>query len=75
MDKPIGETKRISGRKVRGNREVGQIIRHSRGDATAKPRRMAKRNITKEEFLTNLGKVCQPISKESAKSDLEKSET
>ncbi len=40
-----------------------------------KKRKIVKQGITKEQFLANLGKVCQPISKESAKSDLEKTET
>ncbi len=40
-----------------------------------KGRGIIKQEITKEEFLTNLGKVCQPISKESSESDSGKSET
>ena len=40
----------------------------------ARPRMMIKQDITKGEFLTNLEKACQPISKES-KSDSEKIET
>ena len=35
-----------------------------------RPRKIVKQGITKEQFLDNLGKVCQPI-----KSDSEKSET
>jgi hypothetical protein len=40
-----------------------------------RPRNVVKQDITKEKFLANLGKVCQPISKEPPKPDSEKSET
>ncbi len=38
-------------------------------------RKIVKKDITKEEFLANLGKVCQPISKEPSESDSKKTET
>jgi hypothetical protein len=40
-----------------------------------KPHKIVKQDITKDEFLANLGKVCRPIGKESNESDLEKTET
>ncbi len=40
-----------------------------------RPRKVVKQDITKEQFLANLSKVCQPLSKESAKSDSEKTGT
>lgn len=43
----------------------------SKSEAQPKPtrkRKIVKQDITKEEFLVNLGKVCQPISKESSAS-------
>ena len=52
-------------------------IKKTRVDMTAskdgksiRPRKIEKQGITKEQFLANLEKVCQPI-----KSDSEKSET
>ena len=62
MDKPVRKDTQYRGRKVRA-------------DSAIKGHKMVKQDITKEEFLANLGKVCQPISKESAKSDSEKSGT
>jgi hypothetical protein len=53
------------------DKKVGYIGKHHRGVS----RKVVKQEITKEEFLANLDKVCQPISKESTKSDLEKFET
>ncbi len=55
-------SKLISGKKIRGDKIVK--------DGKAKPRRIIKQEITKEQFLANLDKVCQPI-----KSDSEKTET
>ena len=40
-----------------------------------KPHRIVKHDITKDEFIANLGKVCRPIGKETNESDLEKTET
>ena len=40
-----------------------------------RPRKLVRKDITKEEFLANLGKVCRPIGKESSESDLKKTET
>ncbi len=68
------ETKHISRRKGKADMKVG-TIKHHRGNLEVKPRRMTKQDITKEGFLANLSKVCQPISKESSESGSEKSET
>ena len=38
-------------------------------------RRVVKQDITRDEFLANLGKVCRPIGNKSNESDLEKTET
>lgn len=45
------------------------------GDLKRRQRKVIKQDITKDEFLANLGKVCRPIGKESNESDLEKTET
>lgn len=42
----------------------------SKSGKALRPRKIEKQGITKEQFIANLGKVCQPI-----KSDSEKSET
>jgi hypothetical protein len=68
------KSKRISG-KTRVGKKVGQMAKHGRGDAIVRTRKVVKQDITKEQFLANLGKVCQPISKESSESDSKKSET
>ncbi|MDD5289197.1 MAG: hypothetical protein PHY28_08830 [Dehalococcoidales bacterium] len=34
-----------------------------------RPRKMERQEITKEQFLTNLDKVCQPINKKSTDSN------
>ncbi len=74
MDMPIEESKRIARGKSKADMKVG-TIKHHKGNLEARPRRIVKKDITKEEFLANLSKVCQPISKESSESDSEKSET
>jgi hypothetical protein len=51
----------------RGNMKVG--------NKPTRVRKVIKQDITKDEFLANLGKVCRPIGKESTESDLEKTET
>lgn len=58
MDKPVRKDTQYRGRKVRA-------------DSAIKGHKMVKQDITKEDFLSNLSKVCQPINKEPAKSDLE----
>ena len=65
-DEPINKIS--SGRKIRGDMKMGDM-KHDR------PRKVIKQDITKDEFLANLGKVCRPIGKESNESDLEKTET
>jgi hypothetical protein len=55
-----------------GMKVIGDTIKHHRGVSHI----VVKQDITKGQFLANLGKVCQPISKESEpKSDLKKIET
>jgi hypothetical protein len=71
----IEESKHVSRRKVKADGKVGQIMGRSRADTKIRPRKVVKQDITKEEFLAVLNKVCQPISKESNESDSEKSET
>jgi hypothetical protein len=52
------------------------MARKIRGDIKQeRPRKVIKQDITKDEFLANLGKVCRPIGKEPNESDLEKTET
>jgi len=54
-------------------KKVSQI--HRKSDGVIRPRKVVKQDITKEQFLTVLDKVCQPIRKDSIESDSEKSET
>lgn len=75
MDNPIEESKHISKRKIRADSKVGKIIGHSIADAKIRPRKVIKQDITKEEFLAVLNKVCQPISKEASESGSGKTET
>jgi hypothetical protein len=73
MDKPIKHT---SGRKVRSDMKVSGIgVKRHMGKINERPRKLVRKDITKDEFLANLGKVCRPIGKESSESDLEKTET
>ena len=62
-------TKRI--RKTSGNWREDMKV----GEITKRPRKQVKQDITKDEFLANLGKVCRPIGKEASESDSEKSGT
>lgn len=64
-DEPI--SKISSGRITGGDMKMG--------DLKQRPRKVVKQDITKDEFLANLGKVCRPIGKESSESDLEKTGT
>ena len=69
-------TKNTSGRKIRSDMKVSELgVAHHMGKTNERPRKLVKKDITKDEFLANLGKVCRPIGKESNESDLEKSET
>ena len=74
MDNQIDEPKHILRRKGKADMKVG-TIKHHKSNLELRPRRIVKKNITKGEFLDVLGKVCQPVSKESSESDSEKSET
>ena len=67
MGEPKDKRKRKTSGNWRGDMKVGGI--------TKRPRKLVKQDITKDEFLANLGKVCRPICKESSESDSEKSET
>ena len=66
------------------NNEKGKRMRKASGDwrddmkvsdKRTRVRKVVKQDITRDEFLANLGKVCRPIGKESSESDLEKTGT
>ncbi len=63
MDKPIKKLIAKSNNKFTGEKTL-------KSSGKSRPRKIVKQGITKEQFLANLGKVCQPI-----KSDSEKIET
>lgn len=64
MDKSTGKAKRTL--RTRKDMKLGEIAKRH---ADARTRKVVKQDITKEQFLAKLGKVCQPISKEPAKPD------
>ena len=67
---------RTSGKKIRADMIVNEMgVKHHMGKTNERPRKLVRKDITKDEFLANLGKVCRPIGKESNESDLEKTET
>lgn len=68
MDEPIGKQKYIPKGKI--CRKVSEV-KHLRSVS----HKVVRKDITKEQFLANLNKVCQPINKEpDIKSDSEKTE-
>jgi hypothetical protein len=65
------ESKNKQTRKTSGNWRGDMKV----GNKPTRVRKVVKQDITRDEFLANLGKVCRPTGKESSESDLEKTET